>query len=169
MLTGYTYIFDKYVWLGGAFDDLKTTGSAPATSGTTALLITDEEGKPSFLSDGLNATLNVVFNGGGSDVQVGLYVDAQIPYNSSITKVSLFSNDSGSTSIDILKDTFANYPPTSSITSASKPQLINQRSYEDTTLSGWTTSISEDDILRFVVGENSGITAMTLAIKLKKE
>jgi hypothetical protein len=62
-------------------------------------------------------------------------------------------DQTGSIVIDIWKRAHASYPPTVSqtITASAKPTISTGLSYEDTTLTGWTTSVTAGDWLFFNV------------------
>lgn len=56
---------------------------------------------------------------------------------------------SGSISLDVWKDTYANYPPTvaDTITASAKPSVTTTTKDTSTTLTGWTTTFSAGDVL----------------------
>src|SRR5262245_18801188 len=66
---------------------------------------------------------------------------------------TLLADQSGSLVVDIWKDTYANYPPTGadSITASAKPTISTATKAQSGTLTGWTTSVSAGDVLRFNV------------------
>ncbi len=93
----------------------------------------------------------------GAAVTTGIKAYLSVPVDGTITKVRLFGGVSGSVVIDIFNDIFANFPPTvaDTITASAKPTLSSAQSYEDTTLTGWTTSVSAGDVLAFNVDSAS--------------
>lgn len=112
----------------------------------------------------------VVFDGGGSVLTTGIKLDVPIEFNAVIQQVSLFADQTGSVVVDIWKDTYANFPPTvaDTITAAAKPTLSSASKAQDATLTGWTTTITAGDILRFNIDSVSTITRLTLSIKMRK-
>ena len=72
--------------------------------------------------------------------------------------------------IDIWKDTFANYPPTvgDTIVASAKPTLSSENKSEDTTLTGWTTTLSKGDILYFNIDSSSTVTYVQLTLQVTK-
>jgi hypothetical protein len=90
-----------------------------------------------------------------------------VPYNCTITKVTLLANTTGSIVIDVWKDSYANYPPTAadSITGSSKPTLSTQAKNQDSTLTGWTTTITAGNTLRFNVDSCAGIGRVLIMIE----
>jgi hypothetical protein len=95
----------------------------------------------------------------------------QVPFACTINSVTALADASGAIVVDIWKDTYANYPPTDadSIT-ASAPVTISGPAIksQDTTLTGWTTSIAAGDCLRFNVDSVSTITRVTIILKVTK-
>lgn len=78
--------------------------------------------------------------------------DIRVPVGGTITGWEIVSIDaasptSGSISIDIWKDTYANYPPTvaDTITASAKPSVTTATKNTSTTLTGWTTTFNEGD------------------------
>lgn len=93
--------------------------------------------------------LSFTIDGGGSAISsTGLQKYFSFPCTGTITGVRLLGDQSGSTVVDIWKDTWANRPPTNadSITASAKPTLSSAQFYEDTTLTGWTTSVTAGDL-----------------------
>ena len=82
------------------------------------------------------------------------HIDIEV--TGTITKVQMFSDIAATAVVDIWKDTFGNYPPTvaDSIVAAAKPSLAAGVTSEDTTLTGWTTAVTEGDKLKYNVDSN---------------
>ena len=114
---------------------------------------------------GLNYT--AVFAGNGAVITPGIITYVRAPRTSTITKVTLLADVSGSAVCDIWKDTYANFPPTvgDSICASAKPTLSSAIKYEDSTLTGWTTSITAGDVLGFYLTSCSTITQLTLQLE----
>ena len=94
----------------------------------------------------------------------------RIPYSGTITKVTLLADVSGSIVVDIWKDTYANYPPTvaDTITASAKPTLSSATKYEDSTLTGWTKTITAGDVLAFNVDSSATLTSVQILIEVTK-
>ncbi len=116
------------------------------------------------------AAIEYVFDGGGAVLTTGIKGDVRIPFACTINSVTLLADQAGSIVIDIWKDTYANYPPTvaDTITAAAKPTLSAASKSEDTTLTGWTTSIAAGDTLRFNVDSVTTCTRVVLILKVTK-
>lgn len=116
------------------------------------------------------ATLNVVIDGGGSVITTGVKGDAVIDFPCTIEQWTLLADASGAIVIDIWKDTFGNAPPTGadSITASAKPTLSSAAKAQSGVLTGWTTSVTAGDVLRFNVDSATTVTRVTLALKLRR-
>jgi hypothetical protein len=113
-------------------------------------------------------TIGITVDGGGSALTTGLKGFRSFPIAGTITKVRLFADQSGSIVIDIWKDTYANFPPTvaDTITASAKPTLSSAQKYEDSTLTGWTTSVSAGDVFGFNIDSITTITRITLELTI---
>lgn len=116
-----------------------------------------------------NKTIEIMFDGGGSTLPTGVIGDVEIPYACTITQATLLADQSGSIVIDIWKDTYANYPPTvaDTITASAKPTISSATKSQDTTLTGWTTTVSAGDTLRFNIDSVTNIQRVVLSLKVR--
>lgn len=114
--------------------------------------------------------LSFIIDGGGSTIATGIAGDLEVPFAGTIQQVTMLADQSGSTVVDIWKDTYANYPPTDadSITASAVPTISSATKSQDSTLTGWTTSITAGDILRFNVDSATTITRVTISLKINK-
>lgn len=114
--------------------------------------------------------IEVVIGDGVNVIGTGVAGDLEVPFACTINRVTLLADQSGSIVIDIWKDTYANYPPTvaDTITASAKPTLSAAAKYQDATLTGWTTSISAGDTLRFNVDSASTVTRVVLSLKVTR-
>jgi len=117
--------------------------------------------------------VGLLIDGGGSVITTGVKGFLRVPFAGTITGVTLLSTDasvtSGSIVIDIWKDTYANYPPTvaDTITASAKPTLSSATKSEDTTLTGWTTSITAGDVLGFKVDSASTVLQILVTLTVQ--
>lgn len=127
-------------------------------------------GASSLTTSTAQQTRAIVFSidGGGSALTTGIKADISVPYACTIASVVMLADQSGSVVVDIWKDTLANYPPTSgdSIVASAPPTISSATNSSDTTLTGWTTSISAGDTLRFNINSASTITRLSLTLKV---
>lgn len=114
--------------------------------------------------------MNFVIDGGGSVITTGLKGFLEVPFAMTLTGVTILADQSGSAVIDIWKDTYANFPPTvlDTITASAKPTISSAVKTKDTTLTGWTTSVSAGDILAFNVDSASTVQRLTIALTGRK-
>src|SRR3990167_8562331 len=135
-------------------------------AGFTKILLTGDE----------TGTVDIAFiiDGGGSAITTGLKGGLEIPFGCTINRVTLAEiSDTPITSsivIDIWKDTYANYPPTvlDTITASAKPTLSSAIKSQDSTLTGWTTSISAGDFLFYNVDSVTDAKKILISLKVTK-
>ena len=116
-------------------------------------------------------SVNFVIDGSGIVIPLGIFPgDIKIDFNCVIEEVTLLADQTGSVVIDIWKDTYANFPPSvaDSITASSKPTITTNTKSQDVTLTGWTTSISAGDILRFNVDSVTDIQSVSIVLKIRR-
>jgi hypothetical protein len=115
--------------------------------------------------------IGYAIDGGGAVITTGtLYPALSIPFACTINSVTVLADQVGDIVVDIWKDTFANYPPTvaDSICGSAKPTLSSAATSEDTTLTGWTTSIAAGDVLLFNVDSAATVESVSVILKVTK-
>lgn len=97
--------------------------------------------------------IGAVFDGGGAPILADKKCYVRVERTCTITGAFAFADVSGSIAIAVWKDTFANFPPTvADVISASAPiTLSTAQTVMDTTLTGWTLSLTAGDIICFNV------------------
>jgi collagen type VII alpha len=112
-------------------------------------------------------SFGITMDGAGSIISTGIQGDIQIPYSMTIDSWTLIADQSGSIVVDVWKDTYANYPATvaDTITGSAKPTISSSNKAQSSTLTNWTTTVNEGDIVRFNVDSISSITKATLIIQ----
>lgn len=121
-------------------------------------------------NDITTGTVTYVIDGGGSTITTGIKGDLTIPFACTINEWTLLADQSGSVVVDIWKDTYANYPPTvaDTITASAKPTISTATKGQSSTLTGWTTSITAGDTLRFNVDSITTCQRVTLSLKVTR-
>ncbi|KKM69829.1 hypothetical protein LCGC14_1446870, partial [marine sediment metagenome] len=124
----------------------------------------------SDVSDLQASALTFIIDGGGAAITTGIKGDIKIPFGCTITKATLLADQSGSIVVDIWKDTYANFAPTNadSITASAPPTITTAVKSEDGTLTGWTTAIVQNDILRYNVDSVTDIERVTLILDITR-
>jgi hypothetical protein len=115
-------------------------------------------------------TIEFVMDNGAIALTTGIKGDVEIPFNCTIIACTLLADQSGSIVVDVWKDTYANYPPTDAdtITASAVPTITTATKSQDTTLTGWTTTVTAGDILRFNIDSISAIQRVTISLKVRK-
>lgn len=119
-------------------------------------------------------TVGITVDGGGAEITTGMKGYVRVPFSGTIVRWTLLSTDengspvSGDIEFDVFKDPFASYPPTTSIVASAPPELTNDQAAEDTTLSGWTPSVTAGDVFGFQVVSVSGPTRVTLQLDVEE-
>lgn len=116
------------------------------------------------------ATITFVIDGGGSTITTGVKGYLEIPFACTINRATALADQSGSIVVDIWKDTYANYPPVDadSITASAPVTISSATKSQDSTLTGWTTSIAAGDILGFNVDSITTCQRVTISLRVLK-
>lgn len=144
-----------------------TAASAHAAGATIAHVLTAQALADLYAAAvGRVYSIVAVFDGGGSAITGNPEVDVVCPAAGTLTGWTILGDVSGSAVVDVWKDTYANYPPTvaDTIAASAKPTLSTATKNQDSTLTGWTTSISAGDIVRFHVDSASTVKRLTVAL-----
>ena len=107
--------------------------------------------------------LEIILGSGSEVVTTGVQGYVVVPWDCTIQYCTLVANASGSISVDVWRG--AGVVPTSgSICGSSLPSLASQQT-ANTTLTGWTVSLSAGDILAFNVTSATTVTQVTMALR----
>jgi hypothetical protein len=111
-----------------------------------------------------------IIDGGGSAITTGEKGHLRVPFACTINRATALADQSGSVTVDVWKDTYANFSPTDadSITASAPVTITSAQKSEDSTLTGWTTSVAADDILAYNVDSATTITRVTVSLKCTK-
>ena len=119
------------------------------------------------------AAIPFIIDGGGSVLTAGEKGHIIVPFDCIITQVTALADQSGTVTIDIWKDTYANFPPVNgdSITASAPVALSTAAKYQDSTLTGWTLVMSAGDILAYNVDASptpASITRLLVSLDVDK-
>lgn len=113
--------------------------------------------------------VGTVIDGGGAVINTGQKGYILCPYSGTITSATLIADQSGSCVIDVWKAAYPTIPTVSnSIVASDPPTLSSSQKSQDTTLTGWTTSVSAGDVIGFNVNSASTITRVMLELGITK-
>lgn len=149
-------------WLGAG-----SAGSGSAyTENTFGAGLTAGASSVALSTAALTRAITFAIDGGGSALTTGVKADVYVPYACTITAVTMLADQSGSVVVDIWKDTLGNYPPTiaDTIVASAPPTISSATNSQDSTLTGWTTSVSAGDTLRFNINSATTITRLNLTL-----
>lgn len=153
-----------------AFD--ATNPAATAYGDAAAVGVAAKAARRDHVHPRITDTADVVFiiDGGGSAITTGVKGDLYFDFGCTINQVTMLADQSGSIVVDIWKDTYANYPPTDadSITASAPPTISTATKSQDSTLTGWTTSIAAGSSLRFNVDSITTITRVAIILKVTR-
>ena len=115
-------------------------------------------------------TLPFFIDGGGSVISTGRKLPVEAPMAGVIVAARAFLDQSGSISVDLWKDTYANYPPVDadSITASAPVAISSALKSEDVTLTGWTTSVAAGDIIFPNVDSVATATWAAIFLRVRK-
>jgi len=120
------------------------------------------------------AGLEFVIDGVGAVIGTGIAGYLRVDFACVITANTLLADQTGSVVVDIFRCTYTDFdPPThpasgDKITASAPPTISAAKKSEDTTLTGWTTSLAAGDVLAFNVNSCSTITRVTCALKVTR-
>lgn len=122
-------------------------------------------------TNALRGEISFRIDGGGSAITTGAKkIYLRVGYDCTITGWQLVADQTGSISIDIWKDSYANFPPTvaDTITASAKPSLSSAQKNESSTLTGWTTTLQAGDYLEVNIDSASTITLAILTLLINR-
>jgi len=115
------------------------------------------------------SNLQYVLDGGDQAITTGIKGQIEIPFDCTITGVTLVGDQSGSIVVDINKSTYAGFPTTASIVNAgAKPTLSSSQKYQDNTLTSWTVSLSAGDIIEYEVDSVSTVQRVLVSLMVER-
>lgn len=118
-----------------------------------------------------NNKIEVIIDGNGFAITTGYKGIVSVPKNCTIVRATILSDQSTSTVLDIWKCTYAEYdggathPVNGDSITATAPLTISSATKEDdSTLTGWTTSLSKGDILGFNIDSNNNSQILNICL-----
>lgn len=148
-----------------------TTGLTVGTSASNLLQLDTSARIPAVdgsLLTGVVRDIEIYIDNKEDPIETGIKAKLCIDYPCTIQSVTLHGSPSGSIVVDIWKVAYANLPATAAntITASAKPTITNAIKSQDTTLTGWTKSITAGDWLYFNVDSCSTMTNCAIVLKV---
>lgn len=156
---------------GFSGDSILIEDVPPADTGPPPSPVPPPPPVPPPISFGRYVTMNFVIDGGGSALSTGVKGDLVVGFSGRIDSVELHANTSGDIVVDIWVAAYGDAPPTDSgsITASAPPTLSSQQKNKDLTLTGWTRTFNADSVFRFNIDSVSGVSRVTLALKIWRD
>jgi hypothetical protein len=158
-----------------------STGANPtATVGATAVngsatTFMRSDAAPPIKNNFILSDITFVMNGAGVAITTGVKGYIFIDFNCTIQQATLLADQTGSIVVDIWECSYAQFDAGSThpvagdkITGSTPPTISSGVKSQDSTLSGWNTTISASSVLAFVVNSATTIQQVTLALKVVK-
>ncbi|KKL50615.1 hypothetical protein LCGC14_2303700, partial [marine sediment metagenome] len=119
-------------------------------------------------------TKQVIFSldGAGTALATGEKSWVRVPFSGTIVGWELTADQAGDIVIDIWKDVLGNFPPTVADTivdgsGAVKPTLSSAQTNSDSSLTGWSATITAGDYLKFNIDSATTVTKIVLILKIE--
>lgn len=115
-----------------------------------------------------------VIDGQSTVIGTGIKGYLSVPFNCTINSSTLLADQSGSIVVNIYKCTYSQFNPTThpavgdKITASAPPTISSAKKASDTTLTGWTITITAGDVLGFNVDSCATITKATITLGVTK-
>lgn len=134
----------------------------------TALSASDVGALSSTVAEVINLP---VLNGKGFALTTGTKeLMFTVPYACTITAAGFVTDQSTTTTIDIWKSTYDNFPPDNgdSITASAPLSSSEAIKARDTTLTGWTTSLAKGDIIYINIDANDNAQLLCVFLEVTR-
>lgn len=149
-------------------DALADLVAIEALTGTGVLKRT---GADTWAVDDGTFNINVIVDGLGSTIATGHAGEWRAPFACTLTGWTLLGDQSGSVSIDVWKDTYANFPPTNadSIVNGHEMAISTATKAEDTDISDWSdVTVDAGDVLIFNIDSVTSFTRLSINLTAKR-
>jgi hypothetical protein len=143
-----------------AFGAVKPDGNSITTVGGVLSAVT--------LPSTTVSVIGLVIDGSGNVPSTGSKGFVQVDFPCTIVGWTLLSDQTGSASIDVSKETYVNFPTMASIVASLPPTLTSAQKNSSNTLTGWTTSVAAGDIIGFTLTSVATVTRISLQIQVIK-
>jgi hypothetical protein len=141
-----------------------------AQGAASSVPINNGSGTLSFSPNVAVGVIGITIDGAGSVLTTGVKGYTSVPFACTINSVTLLADQTGSVVVDIWKTPYSSFPPTvaNTITASDLPTISSAQKNQDTTLTGWTTTVNANDTIGFNVNSCTSITRLNLILKVTK-
>lgn len=116
----------------------------------------------------IDRAVGITVDGGGSVLTTGTKGYIEVPYSGTIIEWKIIADVSGSVVFDVWKLNAAIPTNSNSITASAKPTLTSSQRATSTTLTGWTTGVSANDVFAFEIESATTVTKATLTLVIRQ-
>ena len=151
-------------WKPSSVADVLGAGVDLSGGSTGHAVVQQSDG--SFAPEAEEASLGAFFPAPAADDQFAMVV----PFDCTIVKADMLADTSESCVVDVWVDDRVNHPPTDadSITASAPMTLSTASSSEDSTLTGWTTSLTKGQVIIFNVDSVGSPDWVTAQLQVEK-
>jgi hypothetical protein len=154
--------------------DLKGHG-ATVTKTASRIPLSDGNGLLDSWVSPITFAISYTFDGGGATIPAGTKGYLEIPFGvTSLCGYTVLADAATASQVDVWKDTYANFPPVDadSITASAPVRCGSSGGTsakgQDTSLTGWTKTITSGDVVAFNVDSNTAATRLLISIKCQR-
>ncbi len=140
------------------------TGLVKVTTGTGVLSAATAADLPAHTHAGVPTSASFLIDGGGATITTGVKGDLRIPFAGTITGLTSLADQTGTSIVQVWKDTFANYPPTSADQIASMEIISGIKSEAF----GLSIPVAAGDVIRFNVSSVTSHQRVTLILTIAR-
>lgn len=162
----YFFLFLPSICIGAGTVQLQQ-----GSGGGTVTIIGASGGSTTTTNNGVSGstgTVGLTIDGSGT-ITAGSTASITIPYGCTISSWTVLADQSGSISVHISSSTFSSYPTLSNISGAGNSPSLSSQQKNSATPSGWSqTTISQGDVISFVVDSASTVTWVNIILWLIK-
>ena len=136
----------------------QVTGTLPVANGGTGIT-----NNPNVIG------IEFVIDGGGAAITTGIKGYLEVPFACTVNTWTLLADTSGSITVDVYSDTYANYGTNTSMVGAGTKPVISSATKAQSAPSSWTTtSIAAGNIVGFNVTAATTVTRVTISLKVTR-
>jgi hypothetical protein len=136
----------------------------PIVMSSTGRLQQLQSGDTIDLPGQLIRVVGISIDGGGSVPATGIKGYVICPFAGTIIGWNIVGDATGSAVVDVYKIAYGATLPTSSIAASAKPTLSSAKINNDSTVTGWTTAVTANDIFGFNLDSISTITKLSVEV-----